>query len=113
MASMHEMAAEIRGIWDEAEAQDRNLTSKETARVERLLDQVQQKKALSILDGGGPGFMRGDGSGASFGTGMSPGEVFVASEGYKSVQDPSARGRAWTTGEIDTGLGLRHEGHAV
>ena len=29
--------------------------------------------------------------------------MFVASEGYKSVQDPSARGRAWTTGEIDTG----------
>ena len=71
--------------------------------MERPLDQLQQKKALSILDGGGPGFMRGDGSGASFGTGMSPGEVFVASEGYKSVQDPSARGRAWTTGEIDTG----------
>ena len=71
--------------------------------MERLLDQVQQKKALSILDGGGPGFMRGDGSGASFGTGMSPGRSVRRVRGLQERAGSERPRPCVDDGEIDTG----------
>ena len=42
-----------------------------------------------------PACCAGDCSGAGFGGGMSAGERFVMSDGYKAVKDSAARSRTW------------------
>jgi HK97 family phage major capsid protein len=105
MSKVDELLGEIQSVWDTADAEGREATRGERAKVERLLKAVEREhvnERIKAVVGGGPD-RSGPGMGGADFHGMSPGEAFVQSEGYKAIQDPSARGRSWTTGEIDTG----------
>lgn len=62
-----------------------------------------------------PACCAGDCSGAGFGGGMSAGERFVMSDGYKAVKDAAARGRTWGRARSTSGCpeSATSQGHAA
>jgi hypothetical protein len=96
MSKLDELLGEIKSIWDGADADGRDATVGERAQVERLLKAVDAEKmnqrVKAVLGGGAPD-LSGPGLGGAGFHAVSPGEAFVQSDGYKAIQDPSARGR--------------------
>ena len=94
----------VNEIQERADSEDRELTDAERNTATALLERAKQAKHLDeqirALDGGEP-LERGLG-GPTHGQG--PGDLFVASQAYKSIADPATRGQTWSTGavELDT-----------
>jgi hypothetical protein len=88
-----------------AEQEGRDPTDAEKERVGYHLTQAETlrtAKEVGQLIGGGLGSVRQDGpmyiDSASFG---GPGDIFVQSQGYKSIRDSSARPQQWTSGPVE------------
>jgi HK97 family phage major capsid protein len=93
----------VRAIQEAAEAEGRGLTADETAQVKDLIGRARTVNEIEALqrDLDGPGLQRDvtwpEGGFAAKGLG----DQFIASQGYKSIQDPAARSQTWTTGAIE------------
>ena len=88
-----------------AELENRDPTPEEYGRIEELLAKSRQARhAEEAVHGIARRYRRqritraGDGSRPFFGG--DPGAAFVASEGYKRIQDPATRGQRFSTGAV-------------
>lgn len=103
------LAQEAQGIFDAADAKNRPLTGEERNRVDELLERAQEHhkaeeslKAINAAFGaGGPGVHLNDPN-VTWGGG-GPGDLFIESQGYKNLSDPSRRPQQWSTGPVDVG----------
>jgi hypothetical protein len=107
------LAKEAQAVFEAADQQGRSLTVDERVHVEDLLkrakDHREMETALREIDPGGNSVRIGGGETTR---GLTPGEIFTSSEGYKSALRD--RGESWTTGPIDVGpIGAPDEGHAA
>jgi HK97 family phage major capsid protein len=109
MSKLDDVRGEISSIWAAADAAGREATPGECAKVERLLQEANKEllneRVKSVLGGGAPD-MSGPG-GRPGGMGLSPGEAFIQSAGYKNVQNSETRGQQWTTGPVDVSYGTK------
>jgi HK97 family phage major capsid protein len=85
------LVAEIEGIFKRAETDRRPTTPAEREHIEGLLTELQVLKASQEF-----GSVKTVGATSATG----PGDVFIASEGYKSIADPGSRPQQWSTGPI-------------
>jgi HK97 family phage major capsid protein len=97
------LAAEMEGIWDAAERENRGLTADERQYMEGLVEETKSQHELEkkIREIGGlrPSFVtRTDPNWSN--TAGGPGDVFVASKAYQEIQDASGRGQSWSTGPV-------------
>ncbi len=80
----------------------RNLDADEAQELDDLLKGIERSKAfdrqLGDIDGGGAHVTLHDGRRDSTG---GPGDMFVASEGYKSIQNADTRPQQWSTGPVE------------
>lgn len=108
MNEAQKLAREAQSYFEQADAEGRAVTRAERERVQVCLDRCKQLQANAAVDqigrqlGVGMSSIMSDGR-ASYGG--SPGEAFVASQGYKSVQNASTRGQSWSSGLVDVGYG--------
>jgi HK97 family phage major capsid protein len=100
------LTEEFRGIWNRADAENRELTATERKYVERLVDQAQsqhrieqQMRSLGQELGAGISFVSTDPG--SFTNGGGPGDRFVASTGYKQIKLADSRPQQWSTGPVE------------
>jgi len=104
------LASEAEGIYEAADRQGRALTADERTYVQTLLDRAQEhysgaKQWAEIgHELGGPQLI--DKGGRM--SGLTPGELFVSSEGYKAVRHN--RGEQWSTGLVKVGPALHAKG---
>ena len=95
----------VHEIQERADNEDRELTDQERSTAEALLARAKQAKhlqdQLEEIDGGV--HVRREIDGPTHGTG--PGDQFIESKGYRSIQDPSARGQAFSTGPVQVSDG--------
>jgi HK97 family phage major capsid protein len=86
---------------DAADYERRELSVEERWAVQRLLDTAEQMKGPSLGQqlGASSSFSM---NGVAFGG--APGDVFVASDGFKKIQNSSSRGQQWTTGPVEVPL---------
>lgn len=102
----HALADAIEDMWQRAEREGRDLTAAERNTMQELVDaaksqhQIEQKMREI---GGGGAFATPTDPNSSFAGGVTPGERFTASAGYKAIKDPGSRGQSWTTGPVDVG----------
>ena len=100
MATALHLAQEAQGIFDAADAKNRPLTGEERNRVDELLERAQEHhkaeqslKAINAAFGaGGPGVHLNDPN-VTWGGG-GPGDMFIASQGYKNLVGPVSGGRS-------------------
>lgn len=103
------LAQEAQGIFDAADAKNRPLTGEERNRVDELLERAQQhhqaeqslKSINAAFGAGGPNVHANDPN-VTWGGG-GPGDLFIESQGYKNLADPSRRPQQWSTGPVDVG----------
>lgn len=108
---------EANKILDHAEGEGRELTETEYERHQALISQAKEtaehEKALRDIGRqlGPPSQVAFKGPDWSFGAASRPGDMFIQSQGWKSIADPASRGQTWTTGPR---RGCpRPEGHAA
>jgi HK97 family phage major capsid protein len=102
MQKAADLIREVKAIWARVDAQGREPYPHEREELENLLARVKSAQMLEGLNGGpvtSAGFARAQGGG--------PGDVFVKSQGWKSISDPSSRGQQWTTGPVDVGVSFK------
>jgi HK97 family phage major capsid protein len=108
MSKAHEIMGEVHALLDRADAENRELTASEFSQYESLLSRAKQageiESKMRELNGG-PMTAVGPAFGASMTGG--PGDIFVKSEGWKSIADPQTRGQSWTTGAVDVGVSFK------
>ncbi|MEK6250664.1 MAG: phage major capsid protein [Actinomycetota bacterium] len=91
-------------VFDRADEEGRALSYQERQRVEGFLKRAKAAKDVDDrvreIDGDLGESGRGVGGNAFGG----PGDLFVKSEGFKSIQDPDSRSQSWSTGAVDVGF---------
>ena len=99
------LVAEYQEIYAAAERDNRDLTASELAHVVRLVEQADEQHALEQKInslgrkmGSMTPFASSDPNASVAG---GPGDIFVASQGWKSIADPQSRGQTWTTGPVE------------
>ena len=104
-----QLVAEYQQIW--AAADGRDLTAAEQERVKRLIDQAESQHELEQkLKALAPGLVGGEDltammdPNASFANGGGPGDVFIASSGYKQIQRADQRPQNWSSGPVEVSL---------
>jgi HK97 family phage major capsid protein len=85
---------------DNAKAEGRPLLHSERAKVDSLLATAERLKGQAAISAGMDARFAGSGFRSSTGLSGGPGDVFVASAGYKSIQDSSARPQQWSSGPV-------------
>jgi hypothetical protein len=104
--SAAQLAVEMKQIYERADLTGRDLTVAERTEVEDLLLEMKSKKKIEDL-----GRELGLGAGMEFstngGSGTSPGEMFVRSEGYKAIKNADARAQSWSSGVVEVGLSTK------
>jgi HK97 family phage major capsid protein len=106
MSTAARLAEEAEGIFEAADRQNRALTADERQHVENLLERAKDHHSAekAIREIGGDLFGGGQRvvtkSLADHG-GDGPGDLFVRSEQWKAIADPSRRAQQWTTGPVD------------
>ena len=99
-------------MFRQADLEGRSLTPEERAYAEGLLNEASEigpvERRVKSLNAEQQAFLSGrDGYGVGVGGaigGGGPGDRFVASEGFRKIQDPAGRGKTWTTGMIEVGF---------
>jgi HK97 family phage major capsid protein len=105
---LDELVRQVRAVSKSADLEGRELKRAEKVELHRLLDEVDNVKSAIAVEGQVDSFGRAIGAPGSSGpqvggqssTYGAPGDVFVASEGYKSVCDPGSRPQRWTSGAV-------------
>jgi HK97 family phage major capsid protein len=106
MSNYLDLVLEARGIIQKADREGREMTAEEYQQAERLLNRATDAKSLEAQMA--PFNTRPEGEvtmtdpRASVSS-SGPGDVFVASKGFKSIADPGTRGQRWSTGAIPVG----------
>lgn len=93
-------------MFQQADLENRELTGEERARAQLLLDEAQEMAVSEkqIRDIGRElGALDVFSDPNAFERGGGPGDMFVQSEGFKAISDPSRRGQQWSTGPIEVG----------
>ncbi len=101
------LARQANELIHQADLENRVLTGEERSYIRGLLDEAREvgeiEKSINEvgqhLGAGMPSYASGDSPAA--GAWASPGEVFVGSEGFKSIADPTRRAEKWSTGLIE------------
>jgi HK97 family phage major capsid protein len=104
-------AAEMEEMWAQADREGRDLTPGERAHMEQLVESTKSMHSLEQqmreLGGAAPSFVTRTDPNHSF-AGGGPGDVFIASKGYKQIADPSTRAQTWSTGPVEVANSLPH-----
>jgi HK97 family phage major capsid protein len=101
--SAQALVEEYQAIYARVDREGRRPTQAENARVQDLLEQALEQKAIEGLarEIGAPtssGWLQNGSS-----TGGGPGDLFIRSDGYKAVRSPDSRPQQWTTGPVEVG----------
>ncbi len=97
-------------VLERSRREGRVATTEERREAERCIERAKQMQAerdLSLSLGGSLGAVKA--GGAPLMQNLTPGEAFVQSDGFKSIQDPTRRPERWSTGLIEarSSLGLK------
>ena len=107
MKKSQKYANEARAILVEAGLENREASPEEFAEVEDLF----KKSAKARADEGQPPqdptvpltMLPNDPHAQPWARGISPGEAFIQSDGYKAIANPESRGQKWSTGAVPVG----------
>jgi HK97 family phage major capsid protein len=97
-STAYQILGEAEAIFDQAKAQNRELTPAENTEVQRLQQKAHEAAGMeskmdALLKGGGGSTFHVNGWG----------DRFVQSPGWKSIANPASRGATWSTGMVEVG----------